>query len=53
MNKQRRKWIEEIKGKLEALKDELSGALDEEQEYFDSMPEGSNRANAVTRRKWR
>lgn len=40
MNKQRRKWIEEIRGKLGTLKDELSGVLDEEQEYFDNMPVG-------------
>ncbi|EHB8435417.1 hypothetical protein JVX35_004001 [Salmonella enterica subsp. enterica serovar Infantis] len=38
MNNQRRKWISEISNKLTALKDELSNALDEEQEYFDNMP---------------
>ncbi|ECE8651458.1 hypothetical protein EWE24_13780 [Salmonella enterica subsp. enterica serovar Weltevreden] len=38
MNNQRRKWISEISNKLAALKDDLSNALDEEQEYFDNMP---------------
>ncbi|HBZ8586301.1 TPA: hypothetical protein MM852_003594 [Salmonella enterica subsp. enterica] len=38
MNNQRRKWISEISNKLAALKNDLSNALDEEQEYFDNMP---------------
>ncbi|EDR2946290.1 hypothetical protein ACQEMA_004344 [Salmonella enterica] len=38
MNNQRRKWISEISNKLAALKDDLSNALDEGQEYFDNMP---------------
>ncbi|EBX3675833.1 hypothetical protein DRU86_17400 [Salmonella enterica subsp. enterica serovar Weltevreden] len=38
MNNQRRKWISEISNKLAVLKDDLSNALDEEQEYFDNMP---------------
>ncbi|AVR56139.1 hypothetical protein SEA_REDFIELD_53 [Microbacterium phage Redfield] len=47
MNKQRRKDIEAIVSKLadlEALKNEIQEAIeqvrDEEQEYYDNMPEG-------------
>lgn len=47
MNKDRRNQIAEVAAKLsdlEALRDEIKDALeairDEEQEYFDNMPEG-------------
>lgn len=40
MNKERRKWIQEIQTKLESVKKELSDVLEEEEEYFNSMPEG-------------
>lgn len=39
MNKQRRKWLEDIIGKLEEQKDELYNLLQEEQEAYDNMPE--------------
>lgn len=40
MNKERRKWIQEILTKLESVKKELSDVLEEEEEYFNTMPEG-------------
>lgn len=52
MNNQRRKWISEISNKLAALKDELSNALDEEQEYFDNMPVSSKVVLMVKFHKW-
>lgn len=39
MNKQRRKWLEDIIGKLEEQKDELYNLQQEEQEAYDNMPE--------------
>lgn len=39
MNKQRRKWLEDIIGKLEEQKDELCNLQQEEQEAYDNMPE--------------
>ena len=43
MNNARRKQIQEIAGKLSdliPLKDDLESIKDEEQEYYDNMPEG-------------
>lgn len=47
MNKQRRKEIQEVSAKIEALRDLLSEIKeeterirDEEQDYYDNMPEG-------------
>lgn len=39
MNNNRRKRIAEIEEKLEALKLEVEGIIDEEQEYIECMPE--------------
>lgn len=39
MNKQRRKWINELIDKVTALQDEIDEVLQEEQECFDNMPE--------------
>ncbi len=39
MNKQRRKWIDELIDKVSALKDEIDEVLQEEQDYYDNMPE--------------
>lgn len=39
MNKQRRKWINELIEKVSALQDEIDEVLQEEQECFDNMPE--------------
>jgi hypothetical protein len=39
MNKARRKWLEDIIGKLEEQKDELYQLYEEEQEAYDNMPE--------------
>lgn len=39
MNKQRRKAIDEIQGKLMDLQSELECVRDEEQEAFDNLPE--------------
>lgn len=39
MNKARRKWLEDIIGKLEEQKDELDSLINEEQEAYDNMPE--------------
>ena len=50
MNKQRRKWLEDIIGKLEEQKDELYNLQQEEQEAYDNMPENlqeSERGQAV------
>lgn len=40
MNKARRKEIESIVTELQALNERISTVLDEEQTYFDNMPEG-------------
>lgn len=47
MNKERRKKINELKGRIDSVKselkeisEELSSVLDEEQEAYDNMPEG-------------
>lgn len=50
MNKQRRKWLEDIIGKLEEQKEELYNLQQEEQEAYDNMPESlqdSERGQAV------
>lgn len=39
MNKQRRKELERIKEELQSLLSDLEIAKDEEQEYYDNMPE--------------
>lgn len=39
MNPQRRKQIARISGDLKGLKDEIEELGEEEQEYFDNMPE--------------
>ena len=39
MNKQRRKALDAIMGKIDEAKAELENLRDEEQEYFDNMPQ--------------
>ena len=39
MNKARRKWLEDIIGKLEEQMEELYNPQQEEQEAYDNMPE--------------
>lgn len=39
MNKQRRKQISELMQKVSDLKEELDEVLQEEQDYYDNMPE--------------
>lgn len=39
MNKERRKRIEELSSKLSECKDEAEAIMEEEQEFFDNMPE--------------
>lgn len=39
MNKQRREKIRELRNEIETCKDKLQTILDEEQDYFDNMPE--------------
>ena len=39
MNKQRRKELETISDEIEKLIERLESARDDEQEYFDNMPE--------------
>ena len=39
MNKERRKQLDEIISKLEDIKQDIVSLQDEEQEYFDNMPE--------------
>lgn len=39
MNKQRREKIREVRSQIESCKDKLQIILDEEQDYFDNMPE--------------
>lgn len=51
MNKQRRKWLEDIVGKLDEQKNELSSLIDEEQGAYDNMPESlqdSERGEAMS-----
>jgi len=50
MNKQRRKALEEIIGKLENQKAAIEAILDEEQEAYDNIPESlqdTDRANQI------
>lgn len=39
MNKARRKAIQDVIAKLETLRDEVEALLNEEQDYYDNMPE--------------
>ena len=39
MNKYRRKEIEDLIKKLESIKEEIKIIIDEEQEYYDNIPE--------------
>lgn len=39
MNKQRRKSIDDVVAKLQELRDEVESLRDEEQDYYDNMPE--------------
>lgn len=39
MNKARRKAIQDVIAKLETLRDEVESLLNEEQDYYDNMPE--------------
>ena len=39
MNKQRRKKLIEISSKLEMIKSELEDCLNEEEDYYDNIPE--------------
>lgn len=39
MNKKRRLWLQAVIDRLTEQKDELRQILDEEQEYYDNMPE--------------
>jgi prefoldin subunit 5 len=39
MNKERRKAIEALSSRLDELKGEIESLMQEEQEYFDNMPE--------------
>lgn len=39
MNKSRRKAIQDVIAKLETLRDEVESLLNEEQDYYDNMPE--------------
>lgn len=39
MNKQRRQKIRDVRKEIENCKDNLQKILDEEQDYFDNMPE--------------
>lgn len=39
MNKQRREKIREVRNEIESCKNKLQIILDEEQDYFDNMPE--------------
>lgn len=39
MNKSRRKAIQDVVAKLETLRDEVESLLNEEQDYYDNMPE--------------
>jgi len=39
MNKQRRKEIDDLVSRLNDIQNELAGVAEEEQDYFDSMPD--------------
>lgn len=39
MNKQRRQKLKELRNEIESCKNKLQIILDEEQDYFDNMPE--------------
>lgn len=39
MNKTRRKAIQDVIAKLETLRDEVESLLNDEQDYYDNMPE--------------
>lgn len=39
MNKQRKQKIKEVRQQIESCKNDLQIILDEEQDYFDNMPE--------------
>lgn len=39
MNKARRKAIQDVIAKLETLRDEVESLLNDEQDYYDNMPE--------------
>jgi hypothetical protein len=45
MNDKRRKRLEEIRGQIAALVDEVQAVCDEEEEAFDGMPEGLQTAH--------
>ena len=40
MNKQRRKWLEDVIAKIEAAQSEVQNIAEEERESFDNIPEG-------------
>lgn len=40
MNKQRRKWLEDVISKIEEAQSEIQSMAEEERESFDNMPEG-------------
>jgi len=40
MNKQRRKWLEDVIAKIEEAQSEVQNIAEEERESFDNMPEG-------------
>ena len=40
MNKARRKWLEDVIGKIEEAQQEIASIAEEERECFDNMPEG-------------
>ena len=50
MNKQRRKWLENVSAMIERAKEELEQIRDEEQEAYDNIPESlqdSDRGNTM------
>lgn len=54
MNKQRKQKLKEVRQRIESCKSDLQIILDEEQDYFDNMPEnlqgslrGSDSENAI------
>ena len=40
MNKQRRKWLEDVIAKIEEAQSEVQNIAEEERENYDNMPEG-------------
>lgn len=40
MNKQRRKWLEDVIAKIQDAQSEVQNIAEEERESFDNMPEG-------------